>query len=512
MENFLLATAATRCISQTFTNPSIFGLETVSITANVVSSWTLDVADIAFSLSGSIHAQNGTQFDFCNVSLATTHPGWGDLINTEVWLPLQDWNGRMVMTGGGGLSTGLSLPDMTIAMSDGFSSVSTDGGHFGEDPSTWALASPGNVDLYKLLDYSTTALHEAVVIGKSVTKEFYGQNASFAYFAGCSTGGRQGLMFAQRFPEDFDGILAASPGLQYNTMITAGFYPYLKVQAVGQFPHPCELTALMTAAIEECDPKDGVTDGIISAPELCTFDPFSMVGKPVACEGRQINLTYAAALGAQETWTPNMTVLWYGLEPGSDLTGALNTTCSQTGTCEPVPFPPLVEWLVYWLEKDPSYDYRKYTVQEMIAWLDSPTNKLYDSFLATDDINLTAFHKAGGKMITWHGLADQYIPPSLSQRYYDELLEVDPAVPEYYRYFQAPGVQHCIGGAGPYPSGVLESLVDWVEHGVAPHKLEGVSPPNAQGVVYQRPICEYPLRARYRGQGNVTQAASWICK
>lgn len=154
--------AVSRCVPQTFTGVDIFGLETLAITANVVTNLTSGLAGVP-------------GLNFCNVSVTTTHPGWDDNINTQVWLPTDDWNHRLQMTGGGGLSTGLVTPTMITALSDGSSVVSTDGGHYGDDPSTWALASPGNVNLYKLFDYSTASLQEGAIIGKSITEQYYSE-------------------------------------------------------------------------------------------------------------------------------------------------------------------------------------------------------------------------------------------------------------------------------------------------------------------------------------------------
>lgn len=496
--------AVSRCVPQTFTGVDIFGLETLAITANVVTNLTSGLAGVP-------------GLNFCNVSVTTTHPGWDDNINTQVWLPTDDWNHRLQMTGGGGLSTGLVTPTMITALSDGSSVVSTDGGHYGDDPSTWALASPGNVNLYKLFDYSTASLQEGAIIGKSIIEQYYSEPPAYSYFTGCSTGGRQGLMFAQRFPDIFDGILAAAPGVNYNNIISVGFYPQLVVRESENIPRQCELNALTALAIEACDPLDGVTDGIVSAIELCEFDPFSFVGSAVPCGEGEVNITLGAASGADAAWTGlgnNGGFINPGFEYQAYLGGVLNTSCDSTGgACEQVPFAPFEQWLLYFLKKDPSYDWRNLSLPELVALQTSPDNRLYDSFLATNDPDLSEFNLAGGKMITWHGLADQYIPPSASQDYYDAVTERNPDVQDFYRYFQAPGVLHCAGGNGPVPIDALQKLVAWVEDGTGPPEtLSGVSAPSAEGVVYQRPICSYPKRAVYKGQGNVTLSEHWECK
>jgi hypothetical protein len=223
--------------------------------------------------------------------------------------------------------------------------------------------------------------------------------------------------------------------------------------------------------VAECDPKDGVPDGIISAPELCSFDPFSFVGQSVPCGIFTANITYAAAYATQEAWsraTMNESDLLLGLGYGADLSGLLDTTCDDAGFCQTVPFTPLLQWLQYFLKKDPTYDWRKYTVHGLFEQTQSPTNKLYDSLLASDDVDLAPFKRRGGKMITFQGLSDQYIPINVSRTYYDEVLTLDPGTPQFYRYFQVPGIQHCGGGNGPFLSDTQAKLVDWVENGFAP--------------------------------------------
>ncbi len=508
------ATATARYVSQTFHSPAILGLKIASITAAVVSNWSLDIPQGAY---WSHDAMNATGLDFCNVSIMSTHPGWGDSINTQVWLPLDAWNGRLQYTGGGGLISGLEVPAMTGALADGYVSVSTDGGHnMLADASTWGLYGPGDVNLYNVANFGGVALHDAVVMGKALTRQFYGRHANYSYYNGCSTGGRQGLMFAQNYPEDFDGLIAAAPAVGWNDLVIELFYPMVNLQDHGGFPSQCELGALTAAAVEACDFKDGVTDGIISAPSLCDFDPMTMVGKPVPCGDVSVNVSRLAAVGAKAAWSVNQengTVLWQGLFQQAYLGALMNTTTDGSGVSEPVPFSPSTDWIGSLLRRDPNWDWRgKYTVQDMYADLKSPLNRLYYGFLGADYLDLSTFRDAGGKMITWHGMADGYIPTVRSQVYYTSVESLDPNVRDYYRYFQPPGVGHCSGGPGPYPGQVLDSLVAWVEHGEAPDTLAGVALPNKNGTVYERPICMYPLRAQHNGTGDVTKASSWECK
>lgn len=523
------AAAALNCIPQTFHNPNISGLGISSISAHVVNNWSLEIPQ---GLYTSHEARNVTDVSFCNVTVTSTHPGWNDTINTQLWLPLDpsDWNGRLQMTGGGGLVTGLLYTAMTGALSDGYASVSTDGGHNSlTDLSVWGLYEDQNPNLYNVLDFAQNSLHEAAVMGKTLTKDFYGKNVSYSYYTGCSTGGRQGLAIAQNYPEDFDGILASAPALKWNDIAIQMLYPMVNLldQHDG-FPNQCELDALTAAAVEACDPKDGVTDGIISAPELCDLDPLTMVGRSIPCgtssEGHVVNISRIAAIGAKGAWYPveqSGTALWLGFGQQAQLGGLMNTTTTTTTTNspsgvaepEPVPFGPSVQWLACMLKHDPAYDWRtNYNVQQMYEQLKSPENALYRGILSADNPDLSKFRDAGGKMITWQGMADDNIPTAESQDYYQSVEAHDPDVRDYYRYFQPPGIGHCLGGPGFFPGQTFENLVDWVEHGRAPDSLLGVTQPDFNGVISQRPICLYPKRAKYDGEGEVTAAGSWTCQ
>ena len=509
----LVATTAS-CVPQTFNSPAIFGLKVASIAATVVSNWSLDIPQGSY---GSHDALNVTGLNFCNVSIISTHPGWGDSINSQIWLPLEGWNGRLQYTGGEGLISGLEFPAMTGALADGYASVSTDGGHnMLADASMWGLDSPGDVNLYNVADFGGLALHEAVVMGKALTKDFYGRDAAYSYYNGCSTGGRQGLMFAQNYPGDFDGIIAAAPAVGWNDLVIGLFYPMVNLQDNGGFPSQCELNALTTAAVESCDPKDGVVDGIVSAPELCDFDPFILVGKSVPCGSGSVKISKFAAIGAHGAWTVNQqngTVLWQGFGQQAYLGGLMNTTTNAFGVSEPAPFAPVPQWIGALLRRSPNWNWRgNYSVQEQYADLTSSQNRLYYGFLGSDYRDLSTFRDAGGKMITWHGMADGYIPTTRSQVYYEGVESLDPGVRDYYRYFQPPGVGHCGGGPGVFPGQTLTSLLAWVEHDEAPDVLAGIALPDANGTIYERPICLYPLRAQYDGTGDVTMADSWVCK
>lgn len=222
------------CTDDAITLPSLFGAEILSLSAFPVRNFSasLPQADQHFAL-------NITQLDFCNVSIQYTHPGWQDRINVQVWLPLSrsDWNERFMGTGGAGYATELAFLSLPYAVSLGYSAVATEGGHPSNyfDPSSWALSSPGNVNWFLLQDFAAVALDDAATIGKAVTSAYYGSSATYSYWNGCSSGGRQGLMMAQRYPTQYDGIMAAAPVIEWEKAAVGGFSPQLIMNQLGRY-------------------------------------------------------------------------------------------------------------------------------------------------------------------------------------------------------------------------------------------------------------------------------------
>jgi Tannase and feruloyl esterase len=268
--------------------------------------------------------------------------------------------------------------------------------------------------------------------------------------------------------------------------------------------------------VAACDELDGVTDGIIAAPGLCDFDPLTVVGQAFTCADNGTNLTISseAAIIALAAWTGPRSVddkfQWYGLPKDASFSGYVNTTCSSSGACEGLPFPISSSWIQYFIQEDPTFDVTNISYRQYDTIFRQSINR-YASILGTSDPDLTDFREGGGKIISWHGLADEIIPPNGTFEYYDRVLDLDPTVAEFFRVFPAPGVAHCRGGVGYYPSETLQSLVDWVENGVVPEFLNGTTLPDANGVVREAPLCPYPLVAAYKG-GDVNVASSFECE
>lgn len=506
-------TNGTACIASSIPTPSLWGTSVLSVQANIVSDYSLELLQGVYP---SHDARNVTSISFCNYSIIYTHPGWDDRINSQFWFPLYDtWNGRLQAAGGGGFATGLAEPAMVGAIDDGYVVISTDGGHYNESgPAEWALKSDGNIDWPLLEDFSSRAWLDTIDFGKQVTESFFGRPPSYSYWNGCSTGGRQGLMVAQQYPGAFDGILAAAPAIEFAEFVVAEYHPQLVMNQLGQYPQPCELSALRAAAIASCDPLDGVEDGIISGD--CTFDPFPMVGSSLLCPETTENITIssAAAIAAAAVWEgatfADGSSMWYPLHHDALLSVLANTTCTTPSNCTGSPFDLPVEWLTYFVLADPTANLMTLTPTEFDS-LYRQSRQKFTSIISANDPDLRPFRDAGGKMITWHGLADQLIPPGGTQRYYEAVQAVDADVRSYYRYFEAPGVEHCGRAAGPFPGKAMEALVEWVEVGKAPDELMGTSLPREDGTVWKRPLCVWPKVARYGGSGDAREAENWSC-
>lgn len=329
-----------------------------------------------------------------------------------------------------------------------------------------------------------------------------------------STGGRQGLMLAQRYPDAFDGILALAPAINWNRLLIAGYWPQHIMNRLGHYPPPCELNAITAAAIEACDSLDGLQDGIISQPGTCDFNALSIVGTDFDCEGQLQTLSLEAATIANAAWqgprSPSGRYDWFGLTKDTPLTnGLVNTECSgnNASSCTGSPFAIPVEWIKFFVMKDPDFNLANMTDEQYFRTFHKSVQEW--SHEATDDPDLSAFKAHGGKMITWHGLSDVLIFPNGTSSYYEQVLEFDPGAADFYRYFEAPGVGHCAGGIGPSPGMDLAPLIKWVEEGKAPETLTAVSQDGSGAV--ERKLCAWPKQQVYVG-GDPGNPNSFACR
>jgi hypothetical protein len=321
-------------------------------------------------------------------------------------------------------------------------------------------------------------------------------------------------MLAQRYPELYDGILALAPAINWASFIVAEYWPQQVMNRLGIYPRQCEFDAFTTAAIKACDQLDGVVDGVISNEMACEFDPRSLIGSSYDCDGIVQNFSKEAADIVHAIWTGPIDLKghkeWYGLNFASPLDGLANTTSLANGTTVGVPFSISTDWITYFVAMDPYFDPSNMTMESYFRLFQQSRN-VYGSIIDTSDPDLSAFGASRGKAITWHGTADQLIFTNGSREYYQRVFEQDPDARDYYRFFEAPGVQHCGGGRGLQPVGELEALMAWVERGQAPETLSTINS-TALGSTNNasRNICAWPKAQTYV-KGDPTAASSFAC-
>jgi hypothetical protein len=484
--------------------------------------------------------------DFCRAQITVT-----PAIKIEVWLPpAANWNHRFQAEGGGGYAGVISYSALVMAVTGDaqtgqFATASTDTGHpstgtangqggangakagggFALDPATLTLAE----DL--ITDFASRSVHEMTVKAKAVIEAYYGQPATYSYLNGCSTGGRQGWMEAQQFPDDYDGILAGAPAINWDRFLPAELWPQVVMNLeVGGPIKQTKLSAVNAAAVAACDGLDGVVDGVISDPRECHFDPSAQqCGAPGAPTDPNVCLTAAEADAVGKIWQGprdvNGEFLWYGLEPGAPFAGLANSTAATPPLA--APFPVALDHFRLWIEQNPAFDWHTLTVATFASdFVES--QKKFNGVIGTDNPDLSEFQRHGGKMITYHGWTDPLIFPRGTIDYYRRVIAANQGfkhVQEFARLFMVPGMNHCSGGVGPVnfgQSGVAPVSLDkehdailalqaWVEHGVAPDKIIGSHVDASGKVTFTRPLCPYPEEAIYTGQGDPNDAANFVC-
>ena len=315
-------------------------------------------------------------------------------------------------------------------------------------------------------------------------------------------------MEAQRYPQDYNGMVAGAPAINFPKLQMQSIWGTVQMNLAGNPVAPCKLAAATAAAIAVCDTIDGVKDGVIEDPSRCTFDPKTLVGTSA---GECGSFTEGDAAMIRTLWDgprkPDGSFLWYGQSRGADL----NALATSRGTpLKPQPFNFSVFWLQYWVTQNPQFDWSAMTAEGYQAYWDRSVEE-FGTVIGTDNPDLSAFHDRGGKVILWHGWADQLITAQGTIDYYTRVQKQmggAAKVSEFARLFLAPGVGHCGGGAGPTPIGQLDALLSWVEGSNAPETLVAARPGPSPRT---RPLCQYPLVARYKGSGSTDDAANFVC-
>jgi feruloyl esterase len=454
--------------------------------------------------SGPFSAGQGDPMNLpplCRVA-GTIHPA----IRFEVWLP-EDYNGRLQAVGGGGLAGSISYSAMVAAVNDGFASASTDTGHRAND-SLW-LADPQRRE-----DYGHRAIHEMTVKAKAIIDAHYGSVPEYSYFNGCSTGGRQGLMEAQRYPNDYDGIVSGAP---VNTFTSLHVGQLWTAHATLKNPASTltadDLALVSSAVLAQCDADDGVEDGFLTDPRRCDFDPRRLAcggGSGSAClAGPKIEALEMIYGGAVNPRTG--VAIYPGLEPGSEAAhpGNPGWRLIMNGR---TPFAIDISLIGGMAFENDDWDWRTFDFDRDVALLDA---KLAHVLNAVDP-DLRDFRSQGGKLIVYHGWNDPGVMPERSIDYYDEIVAFadratggsgEAFTDEYARLYMMPGMGHCRGGPGPDRADFMSALVDWVERARAPERIIAS---NADGSL-TRPLCPHPQVAAYAG-GDTNDAASFRCE
>jgi Tannase and feruloyl esterase len=462
---------------------------------------------------------------FCRVT-GVIRPTTDSEIKFEVWMPSSGWNGKFQGIGNGGFAGSISYGGpaggLGGAIARGYAAASTDTGHTGGDAS-WALGHPE-----KIADYGHRAVHEMTEKAKSIIGAFYGNGPKRSYFASCSNGGRQALMEAQRYPNDYDGLIAGAPA-NYFTHILSGFA--FNLQATLNDPESyipaAKLKAIEAAALAACDARDGVTDGVIDDPTRCSFDPSVLL-----CKGAESDacLTYKQFAALKKVYAgprdSKGEQIIPGFLPGGETgpggwAGWVTGTAPSTGA----QFFFATQAFKNMVFNNPGWDFKTFNIDK--------DSKLADEKLAGNlnaiDPNLKAFRARGGKLLLYHGWSDAALPPVNTINYFQSVVAKvgQRDADSFIRLFMVPGMQHCGAGPGPDSLGAFVTSAQsdaqhdmsvaierWVEEGIAPDKIiaskrQGIDPKNPP--VRTRPLCPYPQVARYKGSGSTDDAANFVC-
>lgn len=490
------------------------GLATLSLPKTQITS-AVSVPAGSFSAPDKVTYANLPAF--CRV-VGVAHPTTQSDIGFEVWLPTAHWNGKFQGVGNGGLAGAPVYSALALAVQQGYAAASTDDGHAGSSP-LWMENQE------KLVDFGTRAVHETAGIAKQVIRAAYGSKPSASYFVGCSEGGREAMMEAQRFPEDYDGIIAGDPFSNASRTVTGQLYlSAVLLRGADYNLNLAPLQTLHSAVLGQCDGKDGVADGVLTNPRQCRIDPKKLLcpaGVTTGClTAGQVDSVQRFYQGARDPKTGAQ--LYPGqVVGGESIGGVLGWYIFQLG----IPLSSFSQQILpYAVFHDPNWDYRTFDYHRDTKSVDRVLAPIWN---ATNP-DLEAFRRRGGKLIGYHGYSDWLITPFISTDYYDRVTEWSGRSQSFYRLFMAPGVGHCTSGPGPNAFGIsgqpavandpdhslISALDRWVTTGMAPSRViatKYVNDDPTQGVQTTRPLCPYPQVAVYDGKGSVNDAASFSC-
>jgi len=459
--------------------------------------------------------------EFCRVQ-GVLMPSADSHIEFEVWLPVSGWNGKYLGVGNGGFAGSIEYGALAAAVANGYVASSTDTGHkAGGTDGAWGL---GHFE--KVVDYGYRAIHETAEKSKAIVAAYYGGAPQKSYFSSCSNGGRQALIEAQKFPADYDGIIAGAPANNF-TRVGTGFVSNAQaLDGAGYIP-AAKMKAIEAAALTSCDATDGVKDGVIDNPTKCHFDPAVLLCKG---EANDSCLTEPQVAALKKIYAGPKNAkgesLYPGFQPGGETGfGGWGAWITGFSPGKSVELAFANGYFADMLFQDAAWDYRKMNFDHDVKLSDDKMGPILNGTNA----DLKAFKARGGKLLLYHGWSDAALPPTNTIHYYESVIAKmgKKQTEQFVELFMVPGMQHCGGGPGPNEFGAMspasadadhsmvKAMEQWVEKGTAPTKIiatkyKADGNPGS-GVARTRPLCPYPTEAKYSGSGSTDDAANFSC-
>lgn len=445
-----------------------------------------------------------------------------------------DWNQKIVGLGGGGFAGNVRLDASLPALIQGYATMQTDTGHSATEPwnTEWAVRDDGSTNVEGLIDFGHRSVHEMTVLGKTMADVYYGGAPKRSYFQGCSQGGRQGMVASQMYPQDFDGIISGAPAFNdvsrvSMSLISRAFLPEAAKLSASQ------ISQVNAAALAACDGLDGVGDGIISNPDACSWDPEELVCQGGGEAGACLSASQVAAVRSaySDKRDPDGDVAAFGLARGSELSSFPWFMALKQDSQLETGYQNFASAAGFPTDTD-------FNTNDVIASHEAQKGSLFDQLYVADNPDLSEFVKEGGKLILWHGLYDQLLPPEPLIAYYQDMMRVTSEtlaaesglvgkVEDSVQLFTAVGVSHCLGGAGPSTFDGLAVLDAWVEQDAKPTRIVATQPPPAMAAMISsmmgelprqtpdtmtRPLCPWPSLPQYIGEGRIEDAQNFECR
>ncbi|KAH7071298.1 Tannase/feruloyl esterase [Paraphoma chrysanthemicola] len=529
----------------------------INLLPSTVSATAVYNASLGMGGMGA-SSNSGVTYNYCNVSLSMTHTGKEDIVPILLAFPEpSDFKNRWYLAGGGGFSLS---SDATGGLAYGAASGATSAGYdaFNYSYDEKVLYGNGSINWDATYAFAYVALGELTKIGKPITQAFYGLNDSkvYTYFEGCSDGGREGMSQAQQWGQEYDGVVAGAPAFRFAQQQVLHVYPATIETVMDYFPVPCALDKIVNATIAACDPLDGRTDGVISRTDLCklNFNLSTLIGESYACAAttssslgfgfskRQMGGAQGSQTSSQPAQNGTLTAediavaqsVYDGLHTsdgkraylswqiGSDLGDADTTYNNNTGGWElniPSTGGEYVTKFIQLLDIDNLPNLDNVTYDTLVEWMNVGMFRYLDS-LQTTVPDLTPFQSSGGKLLHYHGESDPSIPAASSVHYWQSVRSVmypeetdeaaEKALSDWYQFYLVPGAAHCGANSlqpGPYPQDNMATIIDWVENGVKPSRLNAtVSTGDFSGEVQQ--LCQWPTRPLWSGNSSAFDCVS----